>query len=235
MILKTENLSVNFGGREILKNISFEVEKGDYICIVGENGSGKSTLIKTLLGLIKPKSGKTEFDKNTGRIGYLPQQTDIKRDFPASVWEVVLSGCLNSLKTRLFYSESDKARAEDIMRRLGISDIRFQRFASLSGGQRQRVLLARAVCASENLILLDEPVTGLDPLVTDELYHLISDLNKEKGITVITVSHDIAASVKYASKILHLGKGEIRFYGKTGDYVNSEIGVHFTGRCCEHV
>lgn len=235
MILKTENLSVNLGGREILKNISFEVEKGDYICIVGENGSGKSTLIKTLLGLIKPKSGKTEFDKNTGRIGYLPQQTDIKRDFPASVWEVVLSGCLNSLKARLFYSKSDKARAEDIMRRLGIFDIRFQRFASLSGGQRQRVLLARAVCASENLILLDEPVTGLDPLVTDELYHLISDLNKEKGITVITVSHDIAASVKYASKILHLGKGEIRFYGKTGDYVNSEIGVHFTGRCCEHV
>ena len=233
MILKTENLSVNMGGREILKNVSFEVEKGDYICIVGENGSGKSTLIKTLLGLIKPKSGNVEFDKSAGRIGYLPQQTNIKGNFPASVWEVVLSGCLNS--AGLFYSKSDKARSGDIMRRLGIFDIRFQRFASLSGGQRQRVLLARAVCASENLILLDEPVTGLDPLVTDELYHLIFDLNKEKGITVITVSHDIAASVKYASKILHLGKGEIRFYGKTGDYVNSEIGVHFTGRCCEHV
>lgn len=235
MILKAENLSVNLGGREILKNVTFEAEKGDYICIVGENGSGKSTLVKTLLGLIKQKSGRVEFEKNTGRIGYLPQQTDIKRDFPASVWEVVLSGCLNSLKHRLFYSKDDKKRTEDIMRRLGIFDIRSRRFASLSGGQRQRVLLARAVCASENLILLDEPVTGLDPIVTDELYHLISDLNKEKGITVITVSHDIAASVKYASKILHLGKGQIRFFGKTEDYLKSEIGVHFTGRCCEHV
>lgn len=233
MIIGAENLTVSLGGREILKDVTFQAEKGDYICVVGENGSGKSTLIKTLLGLIKPQKGKVT--TKVTRVGYLPQQSTIQRDFPASSEETVLSGCLNGLGKRLFYSKEDKKRADEIIKRLGIEEIRTRRFSDLSGGQKQRVLLARAVCASENLILLDEPVTGLDPIVTEELYRLIYDLNKEKNVTVITVSHDVRTSVKYASKILHLENGKVRFYGTSNEYLNSEIGVHFTGRCCEHV
>ncbi len=233
MIIGAENITVSLGGREILQDVTFQAEKGDYICIVGENGSGKSTLIKTLLGLIKPQKGK--ITANSGRVGYLPQQSGIQTDFPASSEEAVLSGCLNGLGKRLFYSKEDKKKTREIMQLLGIDGIRKKRFSDLSGGQKQRVLLARAVCASENLILLDEPVTGLDPIVTEDLYKLIYGLNKEKNVTVITVSHDVRTSVKYASKILHLENGKIRFYGTSQEYLNSEIGVHFTGRCCEHV
>ncbi len=234
MVLKTENLSVSIGSSLILDNVSFQVEKGEYICIVGENGSGKSTLIKTLLGLIPADGGNIEFAKDVGRIGYLPQQVAVKRDFPASIYEVVLSGCLNDLKHRFFYTKNHKEKVDSILKRLDIYNIKDKRFSDLSGGQRQRVLLARAICASENLILLDEPVTGLDPIVTDELYRLIGELNKEQNYTVLMVSHDIASASKYATKVLHLGK-TVRFFGTREDYLNSEIGIHFTGRCCEHV
>ncbi len=234
MILEIKNLSVALSGSVILENISFSVNRGDYICIVGENGSGKSTLIKAVLGQIPLKCGTVTFAENIGRIGYLPQQSTLRGDFPASCGEVVLSGCLNGLGLRPFYGKREKETARENMRRLGIAELRDKPFSTLSGGQKQRVLLARALCASENLILLDEPVTGLDPIVTEDMYGLIRDMNEHDGITVLMVSHDIPAAAKYASEILHIGK-TVRFFGKTADYMNSELGIHFTGRCCEHV
>ena len=231
MIVKAEELTVAFGGVEVLSNVSFSAEKGEYICIAGRNGSGKSTLIKSLLGLVPKKSGSVTFAPEAGRIGYLPQQSGIEKNFPASVWETVLSGCLNSLGMRPFFSGSQKRKALENMRRLDILDIRDKPFSVLSGGQRQRVLLARALCAAENLLLLDEPVTGLDPIVTEELYHLIYQMNRERGFTVLMVSHDVETALKYAGKVLHLDH-KIRFFGTTEEYLHTELGSHFTERCC---
>lgn len=177
----------------VVHDLNFEINQGDYLCIVGENGSGKSTLVKSLLGLKNVDKGKIVFDDGLKQteIGYLPQQTDVKKDFPASVYEVVLSGRLNSRGMKPFYTAEDKKQAWEKMDMLGIRDLAKQCFRDLSGGQRQRVLLARALCATKKLLLLDEPVTGLDPIVTAEFYQLISRINKESGIAVVMVSHDI--------------------------------------------
>lgn len=234
MILSAEHVSVSIAGTDILEDISFSVDRGEYVCVVGENGSGKSTLMRTLLGKIPVKSGKITFDPRAGRIGYLPQQNMIDRNFPASVSEVVLSGCLNQLGLRPFYGKKEKQEAEAVMKRLNITDLADRPFGVLSGGQKQRVLLARALCATENLLLLDEPVTGLDPLVTEELYELIREMNEERGLTVLMVSHDIRAAVKYAGRVLHVGK-TVRFFGSTQEYLSTELGIHFSGRCCDHV
>lgn len=231
MLVKAENLTVSLGGREVVSHVSFAAEKGDYICIVGRNGSGKSTLVKSLLGLVPKKSGTVAFAPDAGRVGYLPQQSGIEKNFPASVWETVLSGCVNSLGMRPFFSGRQKQRAIENMRRLDILDVREKPFSSLSGGQKQRVLLARALCAAENLLLLDEPVTGLDPIVTEELYSLIQQLNRERGLTVLMVSHDVETALKYAGKVLHLDH-RVRFFGPVQEYLQTEIGIHFTGRCC---
>lgn len=232
-MLKVKDLSVSLGGTDILQNISFSVKKGEYVGIVGENGSGKSTLIKTLLGQYPIKNGKVIFLKNAAKIGYLPQQSGIK-NFPASVFEVVLSGCLNSLENKPFFTKKEKALAIKNMERLDILSLKAKSFGVLSGGEKQRVLLARAMCAGEDMLVLDEPVTGLDPIVTESMYKAIKKLNQESGITVITVSHDIPAAAKYCSKILHIGK-TVRFFGTSKEYLESEIGIHFTGRCCEYV
>lgn len=226
-LITCRDLAMSYEGRTVLSGLSFSVEAGDYLCIVGENGSGKSTLVKSLLGLKKPAGGQIVFGDGftSNQIGYLPQQTDIQKDFPASVKEVVLSGCLNKLGRRFFFSSADKKRAEQAMRRLGVWDIRGRCYRDLSGGQQQRVLLARALCATESLLLLDEPVAGLDPLVTTEMYGLIEQINRS-GITVIMVSHDIPAAVEYADKILHL-HGRSLFFGRTFDYVQSDIGRRF--------
>lgn len=234
MILSAENVSVSIAGTDILEDISFTVNKGEYVCIVGENGSGKSTLLRALLGKVPVKNGRISFDTQVGRIGYLPQQNAIDRNFPASVAEVVLSGCLNRLGLRPFYGKNEKQTAADVMKRLNIADLADRPFGVLSGGQKQRVLLARALCATENLLLLDEPVTGLDPLVTEELYELIREMNEERGLTVLMVSHDIRAAVKYAGRVLHIGK-TVRFFGSTKEYLSTELGIHFSGRCCDHV
>ncbi len=228
-MLSVENLSVAINGADILENISFKVNKGEYVSIVGENGSGKSTLIKTILGQVPKKSGTVVFDENVGRIGYLPQQMQIK-NFPASCFEVVLSGCLGSLKTP-FYTKKEKAFALENMKKLGIEFLAKKKFAYLSGGEKQRVLLARAMCAGENMLILDEPVTGLDPIVTEEMYKIIKKLNEDDNVTVLMVSHDIVQASKYSSKILHIGK-TVRFFGTSEEYISSEIGIHFTGRCC---
>lgn len=228
-MLTVENLSVSLNGIDILENISFKVNKGEYISIVGENGSGKSTLIKAILGQVPKKSGNVVFDENVGKIGYLPQQMNIK-NFPASCFEVVLSGCLNSLKTP-FYTKREKQLAMENMKKLDVDFLAKKKFTYLSGGEKQRVLLARAMCAGENMLILDEPVTGLDPIVTEEMYKVIKKLNGEDGVTVLMVSHDIPQASKYSSKILHIGKN-VRFFGSSEEYVLSEIGIHFTGRCC---
>ena len=228
-MLTVENLSVSLNGSDILENISFKVNKGEYVSIVGENGSGKSTLIKAVLGQVPKKSGSVVFGENVGKIGYLPQQMQIK-NFPASCFEVVLSGCLNSLKTP-FYTRKEKNLAMENMKKLGIEFLAKKKFTYLSGGEKQRVLLARAMCAGENMLILDEPVTGLDPIVTEEMYKAIKKLNEEDFVTVLMVSHDILQASKYSSKILHIGKS-VRFFGTSEEYVASEIGIHFTGRCC---
>ncbi len=229
-MLKVENLCVSLGGVDILENISFEVKKGEYISIVGENGSGKSTFIKALLGQIPKKSGEITFSENLCEIGYLPQQIE-RNNFPASCYEVVLSGCLNSLGLRPFFTKTEKEVAIENMTRLGIVHLAKKKFEFLSGGEKQRVLLARSMCAGKNMLILDEPVTGLDPLVTEDMYKAIKKLNEENGITILMVSHDIPQAAKYSQKILHLGK-TVRFFGASSQYLSSEIGIHFTGRCC---
>ncbi|MCR5403639.1 MAG: metal ABC transporter ATP-binding protein [Butyrivibrio sp.] len=220
------DLSLGYDTQVVAKNISFSVSKGDYLCIVGENGSGKSTLMKTLLHLREPISGqiKTGDGLRKNEIGYLPQQTIVQKDFPASVREIVLSGCQARCGISPFYSREDKALAKENMERMGITDLADRCYRELSGGQQQRVLLARALCATRKVLLLDEPVAGLDPVVTTQMYDLIEGLNKE-GITIIMISHDIQAAVKYASHILHIG--DRIFFGTKEEYLESEVGRFF--------
>ena len=214
-----KDLSFAYDGETVLSDINFSIDAGSYLCIVGENGSGKSTLMRGLLGLKQPSKGEIIFNGiSPTEIGYLPQQTQIQRDFPASVREVVLSGRLNSMGKRLFYNAADRAAAAENMERLGIDDIAERCYMELSGGQQQRVLLARALCATQKMLLLDEPVSGLDPKVTAEMYALIEKLNREDGITVIMISHDIAAAIQYASHILHIG--DTVFFGTKDAYLN---------------
>lgn len=229
-LINCRNLKLGYDGVAIVEGISFEVNSGDYLCIVGENGSGKSTLMKALLKLNTPLDGEIEFGEGLlhTEIGYLPQQTQVQRDFPASVYEIVLSGCLNGCGMRPFYTKEQKSRALDNMEKMGISDLKGRSYKSLSGGQQQRVLLARALCATTKILLLDEPVAGLDPKVTAKMYEQISVLNKEYGITVIMISHDIGAAVRYSSHILHINHNSV-FFGKKEDYLSSNAGKSFIG------
>lgn len=214
--LRCNDLCLGYDGRVIAKNINFTVKKGDYLCIVGENGSGKSTLVKTLLSLNKPISGTIEFGTiNKNEIGFLPQQTQIQRDFPASVWEIVLSGCQAKHKFFPFYTETDKKSAEQNMKKMNIENFKNRCYRELSGGQQQRVLLARAICATSKMLLLDEPVAGLDPIVTEEMYKTIKNLNDE-GITIIMISHDLDSAIKYSTHILHIGHK--MFFGTKEEY-----------------
>ena len=194
-LISCKDVALAYDGKTVAEGLSFEIEQADYVCVVGENGSGKSTLIKALLGLKEPKSGSITFGDGLkqNEIGYLPQQTPVQKDFPASAWEVVISGCLN--KKMPFYTAADKALAINNMKLLNIEHLKKSCYRELSGGQQQRVLLARALCSTKKLILLDEPVTGLDPVMTLELYQLIKKINTESGITIIMVSHDIHCAV----------------------------------------
>ena len=226
--LTCQNLCVGYDGRPVLQDLDFEVFAGDYLCIVGENGSGKSTLMKTILGLQMPISGRilTGDGLRKNEIGYLPQQTQVQKDFPASVREIVLSGCQGRCGSRPFYGKAEKRLAAEAMEKMRITGLAGRCYRELSGGQQQRVLLARALCATQKMLLLDEPVSGLDPKVTAEMYELIGTLNREDGITVIMISHDIAAAVEYASHILHIG-GSV-FFGTKADYLQSPQGRLFT-------
>ena len=226
--ISCRDLKLGYEGKVVTEGLTFEVNKGDYLCIVGENGAGKSTLIKALLGLNPPISGSISFPAGlkAASIGYLPQHNTVQKDFPASVKEIVLSGCLGKDGFHPFYTKQQRAAAEKQMERLGLIPLKNRCYRELSGGQRQRVLLARALCATEEILLLDEPVAGLDPKVTKEMYEIIENLNKD-GVTVIMVSHDISAAVKYASHILHLGPTQL-FFGQKSGYIKTDVGRMFT-------
>ncbi len=225
-LLEINDLSLGYDSRAIVEHLTFQVNEGDYLCIVGENGSGKSTLMKTLLHLQKPLAGEIRYGDGlkADEIGYLPQQTEVQRDFPASVQEIVMSGCQARLGWRPFYSKAEKKLARSAMRRMGIRKYADRCYRELSGGQQQRVLLARGLCAAQKVLLLDEPVSGLDPRVTAEMYRLIDSLNQD-GITIIMVSHDISAALSYATHILHIGS--TIFFGTQEEYRSSRIGKLF--------
>ncbi len=224
--LTVKNLEVGYEKRTISEPLNFKVDKKDYLCIIGENGAGKSTLMKTLLGLVKPIGGEIVFGDGLKKneIGYLPQQTVTQRDFPASVKEIVLSGCQGRCGLRPFYNKEEKELAQVNMKRMGIEALAEKCYRDLSGGQQQRVLLARALCATQKILLLDEPVSGLDPKVTIEMYALIKQLNDE-GLAVIMISHDVGTALKYSTHILHMGN-EI-FFGTRDEFLHSEEGRHY--------
>ncbi len=219
-IISADNVCFGYDTRLVLRNVTFSVEEGEYLCIVGENGSGKSTLMKGLTGQLKPQSGTLSFN-GIDRLGYLPQQITVRRGFPASVWEIVLSGCIGQMGKRVFYSRQERQCAEHNLSLMGVLDLKNRSFCELSGGQQQRVLIARALCATDRVLLLDEPTAGLDPSATKELNDLLLHLNRDHGVTVIIISHDIHTSLMYATKILHL-KDTVKFFGTPDEYRNSE-------------
>lgn len=229
-----EDVTLAYEGRPVVKELSFTVEQGDYICIVGENGSGKTTLVKTLVGLKKQMSGKISYGDGLepNDIGYVPQSIITGKDFPATVYEVVTSGLLNRIGLRPFFTRDEKKRALKAMDRLGITNIKNKCVSELSGGQRQRVQLARALCAAEKIIILDEPASGLDPVITSQLYGIIKDLNEKDGMSVVMVSHDIPSAVRYATKILHLDSVST-FFGTADEYKQNRMGKHFLGCTCD--
>lgn len=222
------NIVLGYENHIVSQNISFSVARGEYLCIVGENGAGKSTLMKAILGLHPPVSGQLSFGDGLkqNEIGYLPQQTSLQRDFPASVQEVVLSGCLNCCDLRPFYNRAERELSRSRMERLGVLPLRNRCYRELSGGQQQRVLLARALCATRRLLLLDEPVSGLDPAATADMYAIIRRLNREDGITVVMISHDISSAVREADHILHLSHHPL-FFGTTEEYLKSDVAKAF--------
>ena len=225
-LLTIQDLTLGYEGRVLAEHIRFTVNAGDYLCIVGENGSGKSTLMRTLLGLQPPMAGQVLFGEGLAAsdIGYLPQQTPVQRDFPASVEEIVLSGCEGNRGLRPFYGRAEKALARENMERMGILGLRSRCYRELSGGQQQRVLLSRALCAARRILLLDEPVSGLDPVATAEMYALLEGLNRE-GVTLMMISHDLDAALTYASHILHMGRQA--FFGTRAAYLSSPLGKRF--------
>ena len=230
LLLKCEHVDFGYENQDAVIDVSLEVSTGDYICIVGENGSGKSTLMKGILGLLKPTEGKIEISEELKKagIGYLPQQTAAQKDFPATVFEVVISGCLGKRGNRPFYSPKEKQTALSNLERLGIADLKKSCFRDLSGGQKQRALIARALCATDKLLILDEPITGLDTSAIQDFYNIIRKLNREEQVAILMVSHDMANIVRQAGKILHLQQKAL-FWGTVQDYLKSGIGNQFLG------
>ena len=230
ILLDCRDASLGYEGKPVWEHLTFQVRSGDYLCIVGENGSGKSTLLKSLLGLLKPLSGEIVHADTLrgGSIGYLPQQTRAQKDFPATVTEVVRSGFISGKGMRFFYTAQEKSRALMNMGKLGVLELKDRCYRELSGGQQQRVLLARALCAAGELLILDEPVTGLDPAAAQELYRTLEYLNKQEGIAIVAVTHDIRSALRYADHILHAGHGTY-FFGTAADYLSSPWGKRFGG------
>jgi zinc transport system ATP-binding protein len=215
-----KNISISYEKENVVSDFSMEVEKGDYISIIGENGTGKSSLLKGILGIVPLRSGSVEFMEQVKRnnIGYLSQQNPLQMDFPASCYEVVLSGCLTRKGLVPFYSKKEKNLAYSNMEKLGVQNLAKKSFADLSGGQRQRVLLARALCATDKIIFLDEPITGLDPIASKDFYEIIEKLNKEDQITIVMITHDVDNALKYSNKVVHMHKYKY-YFGKKADYL----------------
>lgn len=226
-LISCDSLCIGYNNKQVVENLTFCIEKGDFLCILGENGSGKSTLIKTLLSLQRPISGSVTYGEGlkASEIGYLPQQTAAQKDFPASVLEVVLSGTLSKSRWLPFYTRDQKEAAAKSLETLGISDLADKCYRELSGGQQQRTLLARALCASSKLLILDEPIASLDPAAADEMYAAIRALN-QSGIAIITVSHDTEVSLKDATHVLHVAHRP-KFFGTAKDYLESDVGKKF--------
>jgi len=227
VLIKGGNVSFGYDGHIVVKDLNFSIEAGDFLCVAGENGCGKTTLLKGLLRLINPMEGTLSFGdelKKTGT-GYLSQEAIAKKDFPAGVFEIVLSGNIGKMKLRPFYTKAEKNTADANLQRLGVADIKNRCFRELSGGQQRRVLLARSLCAAENLLVLDEPFSGLDPLISAELYTLLKKINREDGMTIVMVTHDIEVA-KCANKVLHIQKRQL-FFGSMEDYRKSETGKSF--------
>lgn len=223
--IEAKNLSVGYERVPVATGINFVANEGDYLYIVGENGSGKSTLMKTILGLEKPLEGEIKYSGGLKQkeIGYLPQQADYQKDFPASVWEIVMAGNIGRMGMRPFFNKNDKKRAMESLQRLEALDLKDRSFSDLSGGQKQRVLLARALCATGSVLLLDEPVAGLDPVATQQFYEIVDKLNKEDKITIIMISHDIFAALRYASHVLYIDEG-VPFFGNKAEFLKTEKG-----------
>ena len=230
ILLDCRDVSLGYEGKPVWEHLTFQVRAGDYLCIVGENGSGKSTLLKSLLGLLKPLSGEIVHADTLrgGSIGYLPQQTRAQKDFPATVTEVVRSGFISGKGMRFFYTAQEKSTALMNMGKLGVLELKDRCYRELSGGQQQRVLLARALCAAGALLILDEPVTGLDPAAAQDLYRTLAYLNKKEGIAIVMVTHDIQNALQYATTILHAGHGQW-FCGTAAEYLASPWGKRFGG------
>ena len=220
-LIEVKNLSLGYDKKEVLKNLNFNIEENDFLCVVGPNGAGKSTLIKGLLGLIKPLKGKVKYTNlKQNFIGYMPQEVKIDSNFPASVYEIVLSGTLNKLGIKPFYTKKEKEKANESLKILNIENLKNKSFTELSGGQRQKVLLARSLCATSKLLILDEPSNNLDSNSKKELYKTVIDLNKKKKITVIMITHDLDHNNLIGNKILSLREDNI-FYGSTEEFVRS--------------
>ncbi|MBQ0111332.1 MAG: ABC transporter ATP-binding protein [Oscillospiraceae bacterium] len=232
--LVCKNLCLGYDGKEILHSVDFSVDRGDYLCIVGENGSGKSTLMKTVLGLQSYISGEIIYGDGLqkNKIGYLPQQTVVQKDFPATVFEIVISGFCGQNGFKPFYSKAQRKKALENIERMGITHLTKRCYRELSGGQQQRALLARALCATEKMLLLDEPTAGLDPLVTADMYSMIKSLN-DSGITVIMITHDINAALNYSNKILHIGSKV--FFGSPNSYRKFQSGLFMNGGCAQSI
>ena len=227
-LIVCRDLSLGYEGQSVLRHLNLHVRAGDYLCIVGDNGSGKSTLLRGLLGLLPPLAGSIEraAELERGAVGYLPQQTRAQRDFPATVEEVVLSGCLNRKGLRFFYTAAQRSRALMNMGKLGVLELRGKSYRDLSGGQQQRVLLARALCAADRLLILDEPVTGLDPAAAQDLYKTLNYLNRTEGMAVVMVTHDLRPALRDAGTVLHIGHGGT-FLGTPEEYLASPYGKRF--------
>lgn len=227
-LLACRDVSLGYEGQNVLTHLNLSIRAGDYLCVVGDNGSGKSTLLRGLLGLLAPQSGEIwrAPELRRGAIGYLPQQTRAQRDFPATVYEVVLSGCLNQKGSRFFYSAAQKSAALMNMGKLGVLELKNESYRNLSGGQQQRVLLARALCAAGRLLILDEPITGLDPAAAQDLYKTLSYLNEKEGMAVVMVTHDLRPALRQARTVLHIGRGG-GFCGTAAEYLASPQGRRF--------
>jgi zinc transport system ATP-binding protein len=219
-ILELKQLRLGFGDNIVINNASLVLEEGDFACIVGANGAGKSTLVRAILGLIKPLGGDIHYcgDLKQTQIGYLPQETRPDSNFPATVEEIVLSGCLGHMGWKPFYCHKEKQHIRRSLKILGIESLAKKRFVDLSGGQKQKVLLARSLSATTKMIILDEPSNSLDHKSRKDFYKTLKNLNREQGLTILMITHDLDADDLIGNKVIAIKEGKVTL-SETNDYL----------------